>query len=121
MNKEPNLSCAQLFLDDSWIEEAYYVSRQWHQPLKHPDALVTSVHPWERGALAMYGTVLHWRGKFRMWYVAYTRQPLPRVCYAESEDGVVWGKPELGVCEFASNRNNNIVLDSVHPRYIDDI
>ena len=31
------------------------------------------------------------------------------VCYAESLDGIHWTKPELGLCEFAGSRANNIV------------
>ncbi len=121
MKKKPELTQAQLFLDDCWIEEAQFISRQWHQPRRFPDPVLTCEHPWERGALAMYGTVLHWRGKFRMWYGAYTDQPLRRVHYAESDDGVVWEKPQLGVCECMGNKKNNVVVDALHPRYIDNI
>jgi len=32
-------------------------------------------------------------------------------CYAESDDGVVWTKPNLGIFEFNGNTNNNIVWD----------
>ena len=32
-------------------------------------------------------------------------------CYAESEDGLVWTKPSLGIFEFNGNADNNIVWD----------
>ena len=32
------------------------------------------------------------------------------MCYAESDDGVTWTKPELGIVEFNGTRNNNICL-----------
>ncbi len=32
-------------------------------------------------------------------------------CYAESEDGLTWTKPNLGIFEFNGNPNNNIVWD----------
>jgi len=34
------------------------------------------------------------------------------VCYAESADGINWIKPNLGICEFDGNTNNNIILRS---------
>jgi hypothetical protein len=71
----------------------------------------------------MYGTVLHRHDRFQMWYATWTRECEPRICYAESDDGVVWRKPELGVCEFGGSKANNIVLDSMNPEggLIDDI
>ncbi|MCG9127462.1 hypothetical protein JT359_07680 [Candidatus Poribacteria bacterium] len=32
-------------------------------------------------------------------------------CYAESDDGLIWKKPNLGIFEFNGNPNNNIVWD----------
>ncbi|MBI4024938.1 MAG: hypothetical protein HY360_08145 [Verrucomicrobia bacterium] len=122
MNRKPDLTQAQLFLDDAWIEEAAFVSRQWHQPRKFPDPVLKPEHPWERWCPSLYGTVLHWRGKFRMWYTCWTRDGnQPRTAYAEGADGVAWEKPRLGVCEFGGNKDNNIILDAVAPRYIDDL
>ena len=36
------------------------------------------------------------------------------VCYATSEDGIRWEKPELGIIEFQGSKKNNIVLRAVH-------
>lgn len=36
------------------------------------------------------------------------------VCYAESEDGIQWEKPELGLVEFDGNKENNIVFREPH-------
>ena len=36
------------------------------------------------------------------------------VCYAVSEDGIVWGKPELGMVEFEGSKKNNIVNRGPH-------
>lgn len=122
MKTTPDLSNAQLFLDDEWVEQTYFVSRQWHQPRRFPDPVLVAEHPWERWAVTMYGTVHHWRSKFRMWYVVWTRESKNRVCYAESDDGVAWTKPHLGLCEFNGSRDNNIVIDGTRPdRYVDDI
>ena len=36
------------------------------------------------------------------------------VCYATSNDGINWVKPELGIIEFNGNKNNNIVIEFEH-------
>src|ERR1043166_9446067 len=121
-NTKFNLTQAQLFLDDSWIEETTFISRQWHQPRRFPDPVIKPEHPWEQCCPSIYGTVLRWRGKFRLWFTCWTvGGTKPRIAHAESADGVAWEKPSLGVCKFDGSKDNNIVLDSVVPRYIDDI
>lgn len=73
-------------------------------------------------AAHFYGAVLHDAGKFRMWYYsvglksqsdAYradvsklTQGP---VCYAESDDGIVWRKPILNQREYKGRRANNAI------------
>ena len=54
-----------------------------------------------------------------MWYVAWDWEGLerhygpggetPRVAYAESQDGVHWEKPSLGMVEYRGSRDNNLV------------
>ncbi len=62
-----------------------------------------------------YGTVLHDAGKFRMWYYAVSLVPDTKkfyqgpVCYAESDDGIVWTKPNLGQVELKGSTENNII------------
>lgn len=53
-------------------------------------------------------------GKFGLWYEVvppggYGGKNL--ICYAESEDGKKWVKPELGLVEFGGSKRNNIVID----------
>ena len=68
--------------------------------------------PDQHGAI-VYGTILLDQGQFRMWYYAthYGSGPLDvkqgPVCYAESEDGIHWIKPNLGQLEFKGSRDNN--------------
>ena len=93
-------------------------------------------------AAQFYGTVLHDAGRFRMWYYACHRGMNPDwparkkqqvakkpgwligvkdgfeimqgpLCYAESEDGIVWTKPALGQVLFKGSRENN-ALDLPH-------
>ena len=67
----------------------------------------------DQAAVKIYGTVLFDEGRFRMWYYAlhYGSEPSDLkqgpVCYAESEDGIHWVKPNLGQLEFKGSRDNN--------------
>jgi hypothetical protein len=80
---------------------------------KAPDQLATH----------FYGTVLHDQGKYRMWYYAcYLDDPAKQakgdptylhqgpVCYAESDDGIRWTKPNLGQAEIKGSKDNNAIL-----------
>ena len=73
----------------------------------------------DHGHAILYGTVLKLGGKFRMWYLGMFETEIKAgqapgwwrpMCYAESEDGVTWSKPELGLVEFNGSRENNICL-----------
>jgi hypothetical protein len=62
-----------------------------------------------------YGTVLHDKGKYRMWYYSVSLRAKPcdlkqgPVCYAESNDGIHWTKPNLGQVEINGSMENNAV------------
>jgi len=66
-------------------------------------------------AAAFYGTVLFDEGRFRMWYYALSFGKSPGeltqgpMCYAESEDGIRWTKPNLGQVLFRGSRDNNVI------------
>jgi hypothetical protein len=119
----------ELFVDDHLIER---LSGRAEQRLQHPqpqDLAITHDAPWE-GAGSGYHSVFHdpdvaegvfrYPGRYRMYYRG---SPLDIVggklrseanrsflCYAESDDGIHWRKPELGLHEFQGSKANNIVL-----------
>ncbi len=120
----------QLFIDDFLIEEREGLQRTLHQPEDAPqNPVIVPEHPWEHRRIP-YGSVWYDADirKFRCWYLAmnvYDSRPGFRgyrkeyhvpiheaafLCYAESEDGIYWVKPELGLHEFRGSRRNNIVL-----------
>ena len=116
-----DLSQAQLFLDDLLVADAHRVARVWHQPRKYPEPVLRAEQPWEYNCPVAYGTVLRRDGLFRMWYIAWTLTMKPRVCYAESDDGVHWRKPAVGLYEVCGTRENNVVLQAAAPdAYIDN-
>ena len=62
------------------------------------------------------------RTSIRMWYVAFdddkeTRSPPPAGArpMRKASDGVKWVKPNLGLVEFAGNKNNNLILTDPAP------
>jgi len=109
----------QLFVDNFLITSMQDLSRVVNPVTKHPEnPVVDRNRPWE-------GLGPHWEhvhrdnetGKFRMWYSTWLNYTLPSgkvvrspACYAESDDGVHWTKPELGLCEFEGSTANNIVI-----------
>ena len=87
------------------------------EPELHPEPVIVPEHPWEKKAVSAYTTLFEDDGRYRCYYEAYDVYDTPdggdygaRVCYAESDDGIAWSKPSLGVCEFAGSRDNNIVM-----------
>ena len=73
----------------------------------------------DHGHAILYGSVLHIGGKYRMWYLGMFETDLKSgqapgwwrpMCYAESDDGINWTKPELELVEFKGNKKNNICL-----------
>ena len=122
----------QLFLDDFILERVDRVTRTMHHPQDiAANPVIVPEHPWEHRRIP-YGSVLWFpdEGKFKCWYLTlniYDSRPGFRgyrkehhvpiheaafICYAESQDGVTWVKPELGLHEFRGSRKNNIVLVS---------
>ncbi len=104
----------QLFVDDYLVASIEDLTREFHQPAKHPrNPLIRADRPWEVVAgreMIGLGAVLRdeSKGTFRMWY----RAGKLRMFYGESGDGVNWRKPDLGLVEHAGDRRNNILIDN---------
>lgn len=92
--------------------------------LHHPVAreiVLEHDEPWE-GTGSGYHSVFRDGDLYRMYYKAWhievkgkkfitNRHPL-YCCYAESDDGIHWRKPELGIHEFEGSKANNITIVS---------
>jgi len=109
----------QLFVDDYLIASTVNVKRTVHQASKHPGNPLMADHtPWE-GRGPIFPIVRREHGKFRMWYAGNSRVTLPNgigvrfpALYAESDDGIHWTRPELGLHECNGSKANNIVIPS---------
>ncbi|MHB8864240.1 MAG: glycoside hydrolase family protein [Pirellulaceae bacterium] len=110
----------ELFVDDYLI-----ATRQGdlHLELHHPirrELVFKTDAPWE-GNAAAYQSVFQDGNLYRMYYhgghyrnggpPSQLLEEHPWVfCYAESEDGIHWRRPELGLFEFGGSKANNIIL-----------
>jgi hypothetical protein len=106
----------QLFIDDLFFAQVRGVSLRVHSPRKTGDRTITQDRPWERGGLGPYSSVLWDNGRYHFWYHAMDNKlwhasPVAgAICYATSEDGITWQKPDLGLIEYEGSRRNNIVV-----------
>ncbi|MBR5520168.1 MAG: hypothetical protein IKU55_05575 [Clostridia bacterium] len=95
-------------------EEGDAVQRTY-PPSKPAAPFLRPDQPWESRQLG-WVTLRIENGLYRVWYEAFdnssTHDCECRLCYAESTDGEHWVKPNLGICEYNGNKDNNIVIDS---------
>ncbi len=103
----------ELFVDHYLIAKMDGVELRLHEPRREGVA-VKFDRPWE-GAFSCYTTVIKDEGTYRMYYRGL---PSARpddsaeavVCYAESGDGIVWTKPNVGLFTIRGTRENNVIL-----------
>lgn len=94
-----------LFLDDYLIASKTNVTREIHAACKHPaNPLIWPTEPWEGKVAVIYGSVIRDTNGYRMWYHGGVG-----VSYADSEDGVKWVKPQMGLVKI-DGKETNILL-----------
>jgi hypothetical protein len=73
---------------------------------------------WEEGAGVKFTTLLKEQGIYRAWSLPAHTSGRPRgqrfFMYFESEDGMHWKRPNLGLFEYEGSRANNILNQSTH-------
>jgi len=83
------------------------------QPAERLGPLFNAERPWEEGAGVALTTVIKDGGMFRGWGAPFTTSGDPpgqkHFVYFESDDGLSWKRPNLGIVEFNGSRANNIV------------
>ena len=97
----------QLVADTTWMAECQGLEPVFHTPVYSPlNPIIKADKPWELNvngdpyAAPFSGGVWYDEvdGKYKMWYSAGGGKLLGLItCYAESEDGKSWVKPELDV------------------------
>ncbi len=116
------LSCAAadrtlLFVDDHDILYRSGTRRFMEQPVRHAsNPLITEDKHWEMAIGWTSVRKNEQTGKYQLWYQAYAGKRAQVkthecvVCYAESDDGIRFTKPNLGLFEFNGEKDTNIVL-----------
>lgn len=93
--------------------ELYFFQRK---PTIHPESVLGPDSFVDGAGTMCYGTVLRDNGIFRMWYSAWPRDwkdgaNSGLVGYAESDDGLVWRKPNLGLVDYKGKGTDNNLID----------
>ena len=109
----------ELFVDATLID---HLSGNAMLRLQHPvpcEVVLEHDEPWE-GSGCVYHSVFKDGDRYRMYYAAGHLDVTPNgvdagthgsfCCYAESEDGIHWRKPSLGLHAFNGSTANNIVM-----------
>ncbi|MBH05775.1 MAG: hypothetical protein CMJ20_05585 [Phycisphaeraceae bacterium] len=113
--------CRQLFVDNYLIADTEHVTRRTHEPQRHPDNPIVRSAEENIGNGIAIGFVLQFDEPpcFRMWYVSDPKHHLREdegdlirymVCYATSDDGIHWDKPNLDMYTVPGTEQRNIVL-----------
>ena len=81
------------------------------EPILVPDT------PTDGVSMGGYCTLLKDGGMYRLWYESYQATDDDfgaKLCYAESDDGFAWRKPNVGVLEYQGSKNNNVIYIHEH-------
>ncbi len=101
------LDTRQLVDIDGNLNHRFWPAQKLDRPILEGD------RPWERYGVQLYGTVLVDSERYRMWYNCARDVPARAnycyVGYAESNDGIRWEKPDLGIESFGETRATNLL------------
>lgn len=108
----------ELFVDQFLIDSMRGVELRLHEP-RDEGTVLRFDEPWE-GIHCGYSTVIRDGDHFRLYYRGMPADVVDGsagevTCVAESNDGLRWVKPKLGLFEVRGTKDNNIVLASDPP------
>ena len=110
----------EIFVDGFLIDQLKGEARlRLHHPEPRETSLVFDA-PWEGTGTSGFHCVFKDGNLYRMFYKAWNialnqekKQIVPSpgaTCYAESDDGIHWRKPNLGLIEFRGSKENNLIM-----------
>lgn len=107
----------QIFLDRFLIDDIVNGEIAIHDPHYEGPVLYFD-RPWE-GPVSFYPAIVYDGDLYRMYYRAQPsgshRSPLASLGYAESEDGITWTKPDLGLVSLDGSTDNNLIFSFADP------
>lgn len=109
----------ELFVEETLIDRiGGKASLRLHHPVPQ-NVVLNHDAPWE-GSGSIYHSIFKDGDRYRMYYAAGHLDVTSAgvnagthsqfCCYAESDDGIHWKKPNLGLYEFQGSKANNIVM-----------
>jgi len=109
----------ELFVDDYLIGELRRAELRVHSPTRE-EIVAECNAPWEGNGCGYYSVLRDELANiYRMYYHAWQIPtglepggPLT-IAYRESQDGIAWTRPNLGLCEFQGSKDNNILMDKM--------
>ncbi len=108
----------ELFVDHFLIDALDGATLKLHEP-RPAEVVLKFDNPWE-GRFCGYVTVIHDGPRYHLYYrglpkAGHDGSTIETTCYAVSEDGIVWTKPDLGIYEVLGTRKNNVILADSPP------
>lgn len=84
------------------------------KPGIHPEPVLEPSSVVDGAGTTVYGTVLYDQGMYRMWYQGTPKDwggwNMETICYAESDNGIDWRKPNLGLVDYpGQDKDNNLI------------
>ncbi len=105
----------ELFVDEYLVAEKSGVALKLHDPVKK-EIVLTTDQPWE-GPTCAYFTVIQDGRKVRMYYRGSAggsdHSDDQVTCVADSEDGIHFTRPKLGLIEAGGTKENNVIWRGV--------
>ncbi len=108
----------ELFVDYYLIDKLDNLDLVMHEP-RDEGPIFYFDKPWE-GKFCGYATIIKDGNLYRIYY-----RGLPNAgkdystaevtCYAESDDGITWRKPDLGLFKVNGSKKNNVILADAAP------
>ncbi len=103
----------ELFVDEWLIDRMNGIALKMQQPVPR-EVVMEYDRPWE-GPVSLPGMVMADDGKFKTWYGARSsggasgQSQNSHTAYAESQDGIHWERPMLGLTEIDGSSENNVI------------
>ena len=108
----------EYLFDDLLIARKGGVRRVVGRPAKQAEPILVPEEPWEeRGISSRHSLMYDEEARlFRMWYQSVAPgegdDVVRYACYAESDDGVRWRRPQLGLIPYRGSKENNIFREA---------
>jgi hypothetical protein len=105
----------ELFVDEFLVAEKQGLALKLHEPVKR-EIVLTTDQPWE-GPTCAYFSVIQDGGRILMFYRGSAggsdHSDAQVTCLAESQDGIHFTRPRLGLIEAGGTKENNVIWRGV--------